>query len=222
MSTHSSIPAKEELSPTPIRDSDSSLHELPINPASLPQESPTFNPGWRFNAAFASLCFISLMAALDATSISVALPVPLSFSSHHLIILTNYQIMARVLKGTAIEAFWSGTSFLLTSTIFQPVLGSFSHIFGRKPLIFFSLTLFLIGAVAAATANNFTVILISRSIQGIGGGGIICLTEMVITDMVPLRQRGNYFSIMSGMWAIGTVAGPLLGGGFSQSVSWRW
>jgi MFS family permease len=130
--------------------------------------------------------------------------------------------MARVLKGTAIEAFWSGTSFLLTSTIFQPVLGSFSHIFGRKPLIFFSLTLFLIGAVAAATANNFTVILISRSIQGIGGGGLICLTEMVITDMVPLRQRGNYFSIMSGMWAIGTVAGPLLGGGFSQSVSWRW
>jgi len=130
--------------------------------------------------------------------------------------------MARVLKGSAIEAFWSGTSFLLTSTIFQPVLGSFSHIFGRKPLIYISLLLFLIGAVVAATANNFTVILISRSIQGIGGGGIICLTEIVITDMVPLRQRGNYFSVVSGMWAIGTVAGPLLGGGFSQSVSWRW
>ncbi|KAF2789255.1 MFS general substrate transporter [Melanomma pulvis-pyrius CBS 109.77] len=205
MSTYSSEINKEDVSPTPIQDS-TSLNDAPIESTSeQSQESLDFNPGWRFTAAFGSLCFISLMAALDATSISVALP-----------------IMARVLSGTAIEAFWSGTSFLLTSTVFQPVLGSFSHIFGRKPLIYLSLVLFLIGAVAAATANNFTVILISRSIQGIGGGGIICLTEIVVTDMVPLRQRGNYFSVLSGMWAIGTVAGPLLGGGFSQSVSWRW
>lgn len=164
-----------------------------------------FNPGWRFLLAFASLAVITLMAALDATSISVALP-----------------IMARVLKGSAIEAFWSGTSFLLTSTVFQPVLGSFSHIFGRKPLIYTSLALFLAGSIIAAVANNFTIILVGRSIQGIGGGGIICLTEIVVTDMVPLRQRGQWFSAISGMWAIGTVAGPLLGGGFSQNVSWRW
>ena len=84
--------------------------------------------------------------------------------------------MARVLGGSAIEAFWSGTSFLLTSTVFQPVLGSFSHIFGRKPLIYVSLVLFLAGSIIAALANNFTVILVGRSIQGIGGGGIIALT----------------------------------------------
>lgn len=92
--------------------------------------------------------------------------------------------MAKVLKGTAIEAFWSGTSFLLTSTVFQPVLGSFSHIFGRKPLVFFSLALFTAGAIIAALAHDFTVILVGRSIQGIGGGGIICLTEIIVTDMV--------------------------------------
>jgi MFS family permease len=119
--------------------------------------------------------------------------------------------MAKVLGGSAIEAFWSGTSFLLTSTVFQPVLGSFSHIFGRKPLIYFSLALFTAGAIIAALANNFTVILVGRSIQGIGGGGIIALTEIVITDMVPLRERGKYFSLFSVMWAVGTVAGPLLG-----------
>jgi hypothetical protein len=91
MSTHSSIPAKEEVSPTPIRDSDSSLHEIPIDPASSSQESLTFNPGWRFNAAFASLCFVSLMAALDATSISVALPVRFPISNnHHRLVLTDY------------------------------------------------------------------------------------------------------------------------------------
>ncbi|KAF2266039.1 MFS general substrate transporter [Lojkania enalia] len=130
--------------------------------------------------------------------------------------------MARVLGGSALEAFWSGTSFLLTSTVFQPVLGSFSHIFGRKPLIYVSLALFLAGSIIAAVADNFTVIIVGRSIQGIGGGGIIAMTEIVVTDMIPLRERGKWLSILSAMWSIGTVAGPLLGGGFSQNVSWRW
>ncbi|EMD86634.1 hypothetical protein COCHEDRAFT_1146356 [Bipolaris maydis C5] len=168
-------------------------------------EAEKFQPGWRFIAAFGSLCIITLMAALDATSISVALP-----------------IMARALGGSAIEAFWSGTSFLLTSTVFQPVIGSFSHIFGRKALIYISLAFFLVGSIVPAVADNFTLILVGRSIQGIGGGGIICLTEMVVVDTVPLRERGKWLSFFGAMWSIGTVAGPLLGGGFSQNVSWRW
>jgi len=145
------------------------------------------------------------MAALDATSLSVALP-----------------IIAKALGGTAIEEFWSGTSFLLTSTVFQPVIGSCSHLFGRKLLIYISLAFFLAGSIIAAVANNFTVILVGRSIQGIGGGGIICLTEMVVVDTVPLRERGKYFSYFGMMWSMGTVAGPFLGGGFSQNVTWRW
>ncbi|CAA9964606.1 ProP Permease major facilitator superfamily [Pyrenophora teres f. maculata] len=164
-----------------------------------------FKPGWRFLAAFGSLCIITLMAALDATSISVALPV-----------------LAKALGGSAIEAFWSGTAFLLTSTVFQPVLGSFSHIFGRKSLIYVSLVFFLVGSIVPALAENFTVILVGRSIQGVGGGGILCLTEMVIVDTVPLRERGNWLSFFGVMWAVGTVVGPLLGGGFAQNVSWRW
>jgi MFS family permease len=119
--------------------------------------------------------------------------------------------MAKALGGSAIEAFWSGTSFLLTSTVFQPVLGSFSHIFGRKALIYISLGFFLAGSIIPAVANNFTVILVGRSIQGIGGGGIICLTEMVVVDTVPLRERGKWFSFFGAMWSVGTVAGPLLG-----------
>ena len=79
---------------------------------------PTFNPGWRFYLAFITLSVITLTAALDATMLSVALP-----------------IISQAIHGTAIEAFWSGTSFLLTSTISQPIFGSLSHIFGRKPLV---------------------------------------------------------------------------------------
>ena len=130
--------------------------------------------------------------------------------------------MANALNGTAIEAFWSGTSFLLTSAVFQPLFGSLSSIFGRRPLILFALLLFTVGSIIPAVANNFTVILVGRSIQGIGGGGIIAVSEIVITDLVPLRQRGKYFGFFSMMWAIGSVAGPLLGGGFAENVSWRW
>lgn len=156
-----------------------------------------FNPGYRFFLAFVSLCVITLMAALDATSLSVAL-----------------SRIAASLNGTAIEAFWAGTSFLLTSTVFQPVIGSFSSIFGRRLMIFGSLVFFGVGAIVAAVAhgsNGMAMILVGRSIQGIGGGGIIVLTEILVTDLVPLRVRGNYLSLIGGMWAVGSVAGPVIG-----------
>jgi len=101
------------------------------------------------------------------------------------------QIISQELEGTAIEAFWCGTSFLLASTVFQPTFASLSHTFGRKPLLLAALVLFAVGAVLAAVANTFTLLLAGRSIQGIGGGGVISLTEVLITDLVPLRERGK-------------------------------
>lgn len=74
----------------------------------------------------------------------------------------------------------------------------------------------------AALAKDFATILVGRSIQGIGGGGVIVMTEIVATDLVPLRERGKWFGFISSMWALGTVIGPLLGGGFAQNVSWTW
>ncbi len=152
------------------------------SPPSLSEERKTadFNPDWRFFLAFATLSVVTLAAALDATSLSVALP-----------------IIADKLKGSAIEAFWSGTSFLLTSTVFQPSYASISHIFGRKPLVFIALTFFTVGAIIAALSNNFTMMLVGRSLQGIGAGGIISLTEIIITDMVPLKERGKWFGYVS-------------------------
>jgi MFS family permease len=134
----------------------------------------------------------------------------------------NSQIIAQAVGGSAIETFWSGTSFLLTSTVLQPIVGSFSTIFGRKAAILISLVFFGVGAIIAAVAKSIGVILVGRSIQGVGGGGIITLSEIVITDMVPLRERGKWFSVQSAMWSIGTVVGPLLGGGFAQNVDWTW
>lgn len=82
---------------------------------------------------------------------------------------------------------------------------------------------FTLGSILAAVAKGFSLLLVGRSFQGLGGGGIMVLTEILIADLIPLRERGKWFSIRSGTWALGTVIGPLVGGGFTQSsASWRW
>lgn len=65
-----------------------------------------------------------------------------------------------------------------------------------------------------------TKLLVGRCIQGIGGGGLTAMSEVIITDIIPLRQRGEYYGIMNAMWSLGSVTGPILGGGFAQNVSW--
>ncbi|KAL8704544.1 MAG: hypothetical protein Q9201_002279 [Fulgogasparrea decipioides] len=181
--------------------------ELRRSLSGVPEEGPDleWKPSIRLYLAFLTLAVITMMVALDGTSLSVALP-----------------IISEKLRGTAIEAFWSGTSFLLCSTVFQPSFASFSHIFGRKPMVMTGLVFFLVGAVVAAVSNNFGVLLVGRSLQGVGGGGLIALTEIVVTDIVPLRLRGKWFGIISAMWALGSVSGPIIGGAFAQDANWRW
>ncbi|KAK1968005.1 major facilitator superfamily transporter [Colletotrichum sublineola] len=168
-------------------------------------EKAAFKPSREFLLAFGALCTIALAVALDATTLSVALPT-----------------MSLALGGTALEAFWSGTSFLLASTVLQPTVAGLSGIFGRKHLVFASALLFAVGSVVGALANSFTVVIVGRTIQGVGGGGIIALIEVIITDLVPLAVRGQWFSLLSAVWSVGTVTGPLIGAGFAQDVSWRW
>ncbi|KAJ6000062.1 hypothetical protein N7481_000471 [Penicillium waksmanii] len=152
-----------------------------------------------------ALACLSLMAALDGTSISVALPV-----------------ISEELNASTIEAFWIGTSFLVCSAVFQPVFSSFSDLFGRKPFVLLAITLFFIGAVVACIANDTLHMFIGRSLQGVGGGGIITLTSIVIADIVPLRHRGKYLGMLGAIWSLGTVIGPVVGGCFTQKASWRW
>lgn len=135
-------------------------------------------------------------------------------------VLIDLQVIAQRLNGSALEAFWAATSYLLTSTVFQPTIASFSNVFGRRWVTTTSVILFLAGLLISGLAQNFTVLLAGRTVQGIGGGGIIVLTQLIICDLIPLRLRGQYFGIISGMYAIGSVSGPLLGGAFSEKVTW--
>jgi len=162
-----------------------------------------FNPDSRFYLAFSALASLSLVVALDGTSISVALPV-----------------VAKKLHGTATDAFWAGTAFLLTSTVFQPIYAAFSHIFGRKHLTLLAIGFFLLGCLVCATSRNMPMLLVGRAIQGIGGGGIQALNNILLTDLVPLRYRGNWVGILGAMWAVGSVSGPIVGGSLAHPKTW--
>ncbi|ROW07824.1 hypothetical protein VMCG_03376 [Cytospora schulzeri] len=169
------------------------------------EDKPVYKPDREFILAFTALCILGFASALDATSLSVALPA-----------------ISTALDATALQAFWSGTSFLLASTVLQPTVASLSNIFGRKHLIYITSTFFAAGSLTSALADTPSVLLAGRTIQGVGGGGILALTEVVITDLVPLAFRGQWFSVMSAFWSVGTVAGPLVGAAFAQDVTWRW
>ncbi|KAH6692762.1 major facilitator superfamily domain-containing protein [Leptodontidium sp. MPI-SDFR-AT-0119] len=171
----------------------------------LDTQSHVSKGDWHFLAAFGCLSLINLMCAIDATILSVALPT----------VVNGVQLLLS-------SDIRTGTSFLLTSTVFQPSWASFSHIFGRKPILLLALSLFTLRAIIAALANNFTLLLVGRSIQGISGGGLIALTYVIVTDIVTLRDRGKWFSIISLQWAIGSVTGPVIGGVFAEKSTWRW
>lgn len=104
----------------------------------------------------------------------------------------------------------------------QPLIVAASDIFGRRPLLLISILLFTAGTLICSLAQNFSQFLAGRSIQGIGGAGSICVPLSVLSDIIPLRERGMYSGVVLLTSAIGIITGPLVGGLFSQYTSWRW
>ncbi|KAK3312811.1 major facilitator superfamily domain-containing protein [Apodospora peruviana] len=165
-----------------------------------------WQPGKQEYAVMATLAVISLMVALDATILVSVLPT-----------------LAVDFGGTSTDAFWAGTSYLLSCAVCQPFIAALSDIFGRKEMLMASVLFFTLGTVLCAPiAKSFTVFFAGRAVQGIGGGGIITMGQVIFADIVPLRQRPKYFSIVLGAWALGSVLGPLIGGLFVEHVYWSW
>ena len=180
---------------------------------------------WRFFFAFFALAMVAFTSALDATSLSVALPVCSSFKENERTsdkLTCPNQIVARELNGSSLESFWAGIAFLLTSVLFQPLSTSCSDIFGRKPVLYICIGIFGLGAIVFGTARSMKVLIISRAIQGIGGGGLETLSEIILTDMTTLKERALWTGVLGFVWAAGSVMGPLLGAAFSEYASWRW
>lgn len=112
------------------------------------------------------------------------------------------------------------TAFQLCSTVLQPISTSASRIFGRKPIVLLGISLFTLGAILASISHNATLLIVGRCIQGSGGGALLTMTFVVLTDLVSLRERGKWVGLISLIWLIGALAGPILGGVFSEKVSW--
>ncbi|KAG0083472.1 hypothetical protein BGZ93_001684 [Podila epicladia] len=117
---------------------------------------------------------------------------------------------------------WVGTAYLLATTCTQPMYGMASDLFGRKRAMLFASGVFLLGSALCGAAQSMTMLIISRAIQGLGGSGIIALTVILVADIVPLRERGNYQALVAVVFSLAAVLGPLLGGVFADKVSWRW
>ncbi|CAG8983048.1 hypothetical protein HYALB_00006076 [Hymenoscyphus albidus] len=152
----------------------------------------------------ASLCSSVFLAALDQTIVSTALPT----------------ISQRFQSGAAYT--WVGSAYVLATASTTPSWGKVSDIWGRKPIILLAVSIFFIGSLLCAISVNIAMLIAARAIQGVGGGGILLLVNIVIGDLFSLRSRGQYYGMVGMIWAFASAIGPILGGVFTEKVSWRW
>ncbi|KAF8843664.1 MFS general substrate transporter [Paxillus ammoniavirescens] len=156
---------------------------------------------------FALMC-TTFLAALDQMVVAVALPT----------------IVADVGGGNNYS--WVGSAYMLASGAFGPLYGKLSNMFGRKPILYSSIIIFLVGSALCGAAQSMNWLIICRAVQGIGGGGIMQLVIITISDIVPLQDRGRYSGAVGATYGFArqahSMVGPLLGGALAEHVSWRW
>ncbi|KAF8936963.1 hypothetical protein BGZ47_009233 [Haplosporangium gracile] len=153
---------------------------------------------------FLGILMVLFLAALDQTIVTTALP---SISKD----FNNFS-----------EISWVGTGFLLTMTAIQPLYGVAADLAGRKRTMMFANAVFFVGSALCGASQSMNMLIIGRAVQGVGGSGILTLSLVLVADIVPLRNRGKYQSLTAFVYGLASVFGPLLGGAFSDNVTWRW
>ncbi|MBN4075487.1 MAG: MFS transporter [SAR86 cluster bacterium] len=157
-----------------------------------------------FKWIYASLLISMLLAALDQTIVSTALPT-----------------MVGELNGVSYMA-WVITSYILASTISMPIYGKLGDLMGRRVMMLSALSIFVLGSALGGFSQNIEQLIAFRGLQGLGGGGLMVLTQATMADLVPIRERSKYMAPIGMMFAIASIAGPLIGGYLTDYVSWRW
>jgi EmrB/QacA subfamily drug resistance transporter len=158
----------------------------------------------RKRVIFSALMLVVLLAALDQTIVSTALPT-----------------IVGDLGGLS-HLSWVVTAYLLTSTVTGPLYGKFGDLYGRKVVLQTAIVIFLVGSVLCGLSQNMAELIGFRAIQGLGAGGLMVVSIAVVGDIIPPRDRGRYQGLFGAVFGVATVIGPLLGGFFVDNLSWRW
>ncbi|WP_416446879.1 MDR family MFS transporter [Leucobacter sp. HNU] len=145
-----------------------------------------------------------MLSSLDQTIVSTAMPT-----------------IVGKLGGVEHQA-WITTAYLLATTIVMPIYGKFGDVLGRRNLFLIAIALFTLASVGAAFATDFWMFVVFRAVQGLGGGGLMILSQAIIADIVPASERGKYMGPLGAIFGISAVAGPLLGGYFVDHLTWEW
>ncbi|KPM41004.1 hypothetical protein AK830_g5535 [Neonectria ditissima] len=174
------------------------------SPVKRVEKAPSFDRDWRFWMIMLTLAVGVLLVSLENTVVITSLPT----------IVADLEIGSSYI--------WISNVFFLTSAVPQPLFGQLCNLFGRKRVMVFVFAAYTLGSGIAGGANGAAMIITGRAIQGVGSGGLNMAADVIMSDMVPLRYRGNYIAMLLLIATVGFAIGPFVGGIIVEHTTWRW